>query len=72
MSKLPPDIEFGLSAETRQTIDSVRAHLNIIYSMALANPSDSYNKLSMIDLVEVFSHVEQRLKGTLKETVSFR
>ena len=72
MSKLPPNIEFGLSEETRQTIDSVRAHLSIIYSMALANTSDSCNELSMNDLVEVLCHAEQRLKGALKDVVSIR
>lgn len=72
MSNTPASIEFGLSEDTKQVIDSVRAHLSIIYSMALANTSDSCNELSMNDLVEVLCHAEQRLKGALSEMVPIR
>lgn len=72
MSDATAPIEFGLSEDTKQVIDSVRAHLSIIYSMALANTSDSCNELSMNDLVEVLCHAEQRLKAALKEMVPIR
>lgn len=64
---------FSLSEDNYNTVNEVRATLNIIASMGLNDTSDSCNQLSKDDLISVLLQAEQRLKRVLEETEkSFR